>query len=448
MSDQVPFGVTQVAQSIRLCRKLLHPVLAEDAQPGGVRLADVCGWKSLADAHQCDFIRSAGRAACSCCDPLPHLGNIFCNRHKTLKAVTANPVLIMRRGPSFARLDPSTSLRAGSRGRPSLRGSWWRPDGRGRPSLHERHMIAVGGAGSSGLPALASGTRIMTIASTASAPSASRNGGVHWTSVTSWPEPTRAAMSRPHSASPAIRPEAVRTPEFSTRAFCASFKPRPSRNLSVIQRITPPIKMANVVPNGRYMPTAKSITLFTSIMIIASPSRMPTITNGHAMSPPTIPLDSMAINPACGAGSAGLPKWYALSRIATGKKRTSDATTMPKRSPICIFEGVPPRMYPTFRSCSISPATADETHTTAATPSTAATPPVPDTPSATMSRAAITSVHSVRPDTGLFDDPIIPTRLPETAAKKNPTTSMTPAATNEPVSILELESAPAPLIKK
>ena len=31
---------------------------------------------------------------------------------------------------------------------------------------------------------------------------------------------------------------------------------------------------------------------------------------------------------------------------------------------------------------------------------------------ATISSAATTSVHSVRPETGLFDDPIMPTRLP------------------------------------
>ena len=30
---------------------------------------------------------------------------------------------------------------------------------------------------------------------------------------------------------------------------------------------------------------------------------------------------------------------------------------------------------------------------------------------------------------GLFDEPIMPTRLPETAAKKNPSTIMTTAAT-------------------
>jgi hypothetical protein len=47
----------------------------------------------------------------------------------------------------------------------------------------------------------------------------------------------------------------------------------------------------------------------------------------------------------------------------------------------------------------------------------------------TIVSAATTTVASVRPDSGLFDDPIIPTRLPETAAKKNPVTNMTSAAT-------------------
>ena len=89
-------------------------------------------------------------------------------------------------------------------------------------------------------------------------------------------------------------------------------------------------------------------------------------------------------------------------------------------------------MCPAFRSCSISPATADETQTTAATPSTAAIPALPRRPSAIISSAAITRVHSVRPETGLFDEPIMPTRLPETAAKKKPSTIMTSAATTAP----------------
>ena len=89
-------------------------------------------------------------------------------------------------------------------------------------------------------------------------------------------------------------------------------------------------------------------------------------------------------------------------------------------------------MWPTFRSCSISPATAEETHTTAATPSTAATPEGPDTPIATISSAATISVQRVSPETGLFDEPISPTKLPETAAKKNPRISITTAATIAP----------------
>src|SRR5690349_6264229 len=94
--------------------------------------------------------------------------------------------------------------------------------------------------------------------------------------------------------------------------------------------------------------------------------------------------------------------------------------------------GVPPRMYPTLKSCSSSPATADETHTTAATPSTATTPLIPETPSETISSAAITSVESVNPEIGLFDEPITPHRYPETVAKKKPTISITTAAAIAP----------------
>src|SRR5439155_23153920 len=85
-------------------------------------------------------------------------------------------------------------------------------------------------------------------------------------------------------------------------------------------------------------------------------------------------------------------------------------------------------MYPTLKSCSTTPATADETQTTAATPNTAATPELPETPSATIRRAAISKVESVSPEIGLLDDPINPTRLPETVAKKKPTMIMTSAA--------------------
>ena len=90
-------------------------------------------------------------------------------------------------------------------------------------------------------------------------------------------------------------------------------------------------------------------------------------------------------------------------------------------------------MCPAFRSCSISPATAEETQTTAATPRTAAIPALPRKPSAIISSAATTRVQSVKPETGLFDEPIMPTRFPETAAKKNPSTIMTTAATMAPL---------------
>ena len=91
-------------------------------------------------------------------------------------------------------------------------------------------------------------------------------------------------------------------------------------------------------------------------------------------------------------------------------------------------------MCPTFRSWSISPATAEETHTTAATPRTAATPWIPLTPMMTIVSAAMTVAASVRPEIGLFDDPISPTRFPETAAKK-PVMSMTIAASIAPTNI-------------
>ena len=42
---------------------------------------------------------------------------------------------------------------------------------------------------------------------------------------------------------------------------------------------------------------------------------------------------------------------------------TEPATTMPRMSPHCIFDGVPPSRWPTLRSWSISPATALEMQT-------------------------------------------------------------------------------------
>ena len=70
-----------------------------------------------------------------------------------------------------------------------------------------------------------------------------------------------------------------------------------------MERKTPPRKIANVVSNGRYIPTATSMGLFTCIMIMAMPKKIPTTTRGQGMLPPTMPTASVAINPACGAES-------------------------------------------------------------------------------------------------------------------------------------------------
>src|SRR4029079_9489622 len=82
------------------------------------------------------------------------------------------------------------------------------------------HMIAVGGAGSSGLPALDNGNFIMMKISTAIAIRVLMAKG-DLSSCGVWPRQT-AAITNPHSASPAIKPEAASTPALSTRAFCAS----------------------------------------------------------------------------------------------------------------------------------------------------------------------------------------------------------------------------------
>ena len=66
--------------------------------------------------------------------------------------------------------------------------------------------------------------------------------------------------------------------------------------------------MAKVVSSGRYMPTAKSIGLFTLTRMSERPIAMPTITSGQAISPPTMPCEIAAMRPACGAERAGPPK--------------------------------------------------------------------------------------------------------------------------------------------
>ena len=84
------------------------------------------------------------------------------------------------------------------------------------------YMIAVGGAGSSGRPALASGIRTITKISTASPIRPEIQCAFANTFGSVWPVPTMAAITNPQSAYPAINPDAVSTPAFSTRAFWAS----------------------------------------------------------------------------------------------------------------------------------------------------------------------------------------------------------------------------------
>src|SRR5215472_18080090 len=184
------------------------------------------------------------------------------------------------------------------------------------PVETSRHMIAVGGAGSSGRPALARGKTIITSAKTANAITLL----MRWSPIPKSYKTAFAcgscaslramtpATAIPHRASPAINPDAVRIPALSTRAFCASLRFRRLRSESVIHRMMPPTKIAKVVPSGRYMPTENNITLLTSIMIMAMPNATPTTTSGHAMSPPTIPFASIAMSPAWGAGNSAVPK--------------------------------------------------------------------------------------------------------------------------------------------
>ena len=157
-------------------------------------------------------------------------------------------------------------------------------------------------------------------------------------------------------ASPAISPEAVSTPAFSTRAFCAWLKPRRWATQSPSERKTPPRNMAKVVSNGRYIPTATSMGLRTCIMISPMPIKMPTTTSGHGISPPTIPMAKVAISPAWGAESWRSPNptppalMLASCSSMRGKYITRLATTTAINSAIWILRGVPPRMYPTLKS--------------------------------------------------------------------------------------------------
>ena len=48
------------------------------------------------------------------------------------------------------------------------------------------------------------------------------------------------------------------------------------------------------------------------------------------------------------------------------------------------------------------------------------------------------NVESVKPEIGLLEEPIMPTRFPDTVAKKNPTISITTAATTPAITCPEI----------
>src|ERR1700678_780881 len=108
MTDQVPFGIVQIAQRARLAEKFLHPILAEDPQTGGISLADACDRKSLAHSHQRDFFWIAARSTRCCRDPLSHQRNTFRDRHRKKNRNRARRTRSIITENSL-RLEPSTS---------------------------------------------------------------------------------------------------------------------------------------------------------------------------------------------------------------------------------------------------------------------------------------------------------------------------------------------------
>src|SRR5580693_1596774 len=93
--------------------------------------------------------------------------------------------------------------------------------------LQRNYIIAVGGAGSFGSPELESGSQIISVASPTITASPARYVG--WSKIWGLAQAganCSPAQTSPSTASPAINPEAVRTPEFSTRAIWAPLNPR------------------------------------------------------------------------------------------------------------------------------------------------------------------------------------------------------------------------------
>ncbi len=187
--------------------------------------------------------------------------------------------------------------------------------------------------------------------------------------------------------------------------------------------------MQAVERRGRYIPTAISMGEGEPIRIKKTASSIPARTKGHAISPPTMPRAMVDIKPAWGAGRVSLPMPILLWRSCREKVKVKAAATTPIMPPICIRQGVPPKMCPTFQSWIISPATPATQQTTAATPITAATPDSPVCPIKSIISAAMSKVVKVKPEMGLDEEPMIPTKYPATAANSRPIKTMTKADT-------------------
>src|SRR5262249_5189293 len=87
------------------------------------------------------------------------------------------------------------------------------------------HIIAVGGAGSSGEPAFLSGIAVRSTPISAMTTTPARYEGFAKNSGSAQSRKLKVAITSPASASPAIRPEATSTPTFSIRALCAALEP-------------------------------------------------------------------------------------------------------------------------------------------------------------------------------------------------------------------------------
>src|SRR5208283_2587523 len=143
MSDEVPFGIRQIAEGGYLPGKLLDAVLAKNAQSGSVRLDDAFDRKSLTHAHQYDFVGIAARPVRCFCDSLAHLGNIFGNGHNEGYPAASGIVMAFAVKPTALSLDgpdarPHTSINTSKLHNRGWRGWIFGPSGiRQRNSNHD-----------------------------------------------------------------------------------------------------------------------------------------------------------------------------------------------------------------------------------------------------------------------------------------------------------------------